>query len=290
MAEVSSQPVPSQRFFNDLDGSLYLLPADTIEGQRLNQQYLALQHAIGNRVILAPIILKDGDHVLDSATGTGVWALDLASQVPASVHITCTDISPHLFPKLSPVNAQFARHSVLDLPADWSQRFSLVHQNLLIWALRVDEWPRALSELFRVTKPGGWAQLCELDWPGVVPADGSCFKRIRDMNTELALTRGFDPACAAKLEQWFKEAGFVNVQAVRRSVPMGAQTGYGVHNATDPFVACFSSLRTHFLSQGMIASEREYDDLLDGMRKEWDEAADTHAPFFWVWGQRPLES
>lgn len=172
-----------------------------------------------------------------------MWALDLASQVPAGVQITCTDISPHLFPKFPPANAHFAQHSVLALPADWAQRFNLVNQNLLIWALRADEWPRALGELFRVTKPGGWAQLCELDWPGVVPADGPNFKRIKDMNTQLALARGFDPACAAKLEEWFKEAGFVNVQAVRRPVPMGAQTGYGVHNATDPFAACFSSLR-----------------------------------------------
>ena len=42
---------------------------------RLNEQYVALRIAVGNQVVLAPIALKDGDSVLDCATGTGACEL-----------------------------------------------------------------------------------------------------------------------------------------------------------------------------------------------------------------------
>ncbi|KAH9841078.1 uncharacterized protein C8Q71DRAFT_743255 [Rhodofomes roseus] len=41
-------------------------------------------------------------------------------------------------------------------------RFKLVHQRLLIAALRSWEWTVALREIFRVLQPGGWVQLGEV--------------------------------------------------------------------------------------------------------------------------------
>lgn len=73
MAEVSPLPVPvpTQRFFNDLAGSLYLLPADTIEGRRcaaMSAATLAPSHAAH------AITLADRDHVLDSGSQEcGLW-------------------------------------------------------------------------------------------------------------------------------------------------------------------------------------------------------------------------
>lgn len=41
--------------------------------------------------------------------------------------------------------------------------FDLVHIRFLVLALREDQWPMAIQELVRVTKPGGMIQLIELD-------------------------------------------------------------------------------------------------------------------------------
>lgn len=86
--------------------------------------------------------------------------LELSQLLPPQVYITCVDVSPHLFPKDAPQNVAFEQHSVLALPAEWSGRFDLVHQRLLVFALRTEEWLPNMMELFRVTKPGGWVQMC----------------------------------------------------------------------------------------------------------------------------------
>ncbi|KAJ4487689.1 hypothetical protein J3R30DRAFT_3400392 [Lentinula aciculospora] len=49
----------------------YLLPADEAETQRLNRQHLVIVEAFENRLYLAPIKLKTGDYVLESAAGSG---------------------------------------------------------------------------------------------------------------------------------------------------------------------------------------------------------------------------
>lgn len=42
--------------------------------------------------------------------------------------------------------------------------FDLVQMRLLILGLRTEEWPIAIKELIRVTKPGGMIQLMEVDF------------------------------------------------------------------------------------------------------------------------------
>lgn len=41
--------------------------------------------------------------------------------------------------------------------------FDFVYARLLALALSEDEWPLAIQEILRVTKPGGWIQLVDAD-------------------------------------------------------------------------------------------------------------------------------
>lgn len=89
----------TSRFFNDPDG--YVLPADMEEGlrsvigvrpftpifltrfillARLNSQHRYILQLIDEQFILAPVQLKPGDQVLDCATGTGKWTVDLLTK------------------------------------------------------------------------------------------------------------------------------------------------------------------------------------------------------------------
>ena len=75
--------------------------------------------------------------------------------------MVAVDIEPRLFPTSHPKNIEFRVESVTQLPSDWSNSFSLVHQRLLLAALQIPEWPTALGEIYRVLRPGGWVQLAE---------------------------------------------------------------------------------------------------------------------------------
>lgn len=41
--------------------------------------------------------------------------------------------------------------------------FDFVHMRFFVLALRIDEWPLAVKEVIRVTKPGGFIQLSDVD-------------------------------------------------------------------------------------------------------------------------------
>ncbi|KAK0214046.1 S-adenosyl-L-methionine-dependent methyltransferase [Armillaria fumosa] len=140
----------------------YIFPSDALEKQRLELQHALVRRALcDGKSVLAPIVLKPGDRVLDSGTGSGAWALSLVEDVPSSVFLTAIDIQSKIFPESFPPNFEFLLHSVTDLPRQWTDKFSLVNQRFLIGALTGPQWKVALQELHRVIVPGAWVQLVE---------------------------------------------------------------------------------------------------------------------------------
>ncbi|KAL1665325.1 S-adenosyl-L-methionine-dependent methyltransferase, partial [Schizophyllum commune] len=114
------------------DRSHYLLTYDAEE-----MQHDMIMSAIDGRLIIAPVDLLPGTKVLDSATGTGIWALQASAQYP-EVSFTGIDIESVNFPT-PPPNVEFLVHNITALPKEWSGSFDLVHQSLLIAALRTEE-------------------------------------------------------------------------------------------------------------------------------------------------------
>ncbi|KZV94004.1 S-adenosyl-L-methionine-dependent methyltransferase [Exidia glandulosa HHB12029] len=285
-------PGVGQRFFNDPKNSSYVLPADSEEGRRLNEQHRNICAAAEGTLVFAPVELKDGDHVLDCATGTGIWTLELASQSPPGVSFQGIDISPHLFPPPShtPSNVSFARESILALPPTFDNAFALVNQRLLIGAFRASEWPSVLQALYRATKPGGWVQLGEIRTLGICDArsDMPATKRLVETYTQkLFDARELDIDCALHIEGWARDAGFLNVGSTSRPVPVGAKAGEGEHNFTDGAIGYFTAITAPTVTCGAATSAEEYLEAVDAMRREWDEVEGVNFPFHWVWAQKP---
>ncbi|KZV92377.1 S-adenosyl-L-methionine-dependent methyltransferase, partial [Exidia glandulosa HHB12029] len=180
---------------------------------RLNSQHRYILQLIDEQFIIAPVQLKPGDQVLDCATGTGKWTVDLLTKI---LEISCTgvDVSPHLFPPSPEPNITFLQHSVLALPANFTSRFTVVNQRLLLGALRLTEWPLALREHFRVLRPGGWIQLCEVHI-------GPRSRRMVRLKTAMFKARGMDPDAGLHLKMWAEDAGFENVQTMEKGMPLG---------------------------------------------------------------------
>lgn len=279
------------RFFNDPENSVYLLPADTEEGRRLNLQHANLVYAAGGKLLLAPIDLQDGDCVLDCATGTGIWLLDMLSRLSNGVTLTGVDMSSHLFPdaSITPPNATFLQQSILDLPSDWTSTYALIHQRLLIAALRTEEWPTVISGYFRALRPGGWMQLCEV-YPAGCMSLGPCTSRVRSLQRELMRLRGLDFECASHIEGRARDAGFVNIEKALIKAPVGARAGKGAQNYTEACVGMFLAMKGPMLKAGVVATEEEYVAAVAAMREEWDAIDDAHVPFYHVWAQRPVSS
>ncbi|TFK48526.1 S-adenosyl-L-methionine-dependent methyltransferase [Heliocybe sulcata] len=269
-----------ERNYQQYPGSSYILPSDEEEQARyVYQRSLELQHrvlvrALGDRLVVAPVNLKSSDHVLDCGTGSGIWALNLAKEMP-DVRIQGIDIEPRLFPSDKPDNTQFAVATATSLPKDWENEFSLVNQRLLIAALKSSEWPVVLGEIHRCLAPGGWVQLLEAKRWG---ADGPHSVRHRQLLEQLFSSRQLLIDCSVQLPKMLGEASYEDVHVEEYKLPAGKWAGQEGIDVRNNFINVFRGMKTPILKAGglgYVSSEEEYDQWMDDMAKEWDDREGT---------------
>lgn len=200
---------------------------------------------------------------------TGVWLDDLSKQVSSTIRLYGCDVSPNNFPKHHAENINFHVASVTSLPPDWSGKFDLVHQRLLIGGLLSSEWPIALSEMHRVLKPGGSVQLLELDFSNIVSA-GSATRRLQSLFIELCNKRGLLYDCSSRLPELLAQAKFIDVRSEKRYLTGGKAWGRIGELGTEDIINVFKSMIPALLASDIISSEHEMEELLYECSKEWD--------------------
>lgn len=264
----------------------YPLPADEGELTRLTVQHQLITTHLDSRLILPPVSFTSGDEVLDSGTGTGIWMLDAAKKLPPSVAFTGMDISPRLFPKDAPSNIKFVQASTLSLPADWSDKYQLVSQRMLLGAFTRSEWPQVLSEFYRVVKPGGWIQLIEGTQHKAGPASKQQLKLIGALLEKRKLF--FD--VAYHLAEMVHEAGFINVVEVRRTAKLGKWAGDLGRLCKWNVVTGYRSMKVPVMKSdglGIIHSEQEFDELMDAVDEELDTTEGASMEWVACYAQKP---
>ncbi|KAJ7745375.1 hypothetical protein B0H16DRAFT_1856372 [Mycena metata] len=276
--EVSEKDVVSithaARRYQAFPGSKYALPSDEQEGDLVNVRRLLLQHKtlrkiFGGNIIFAP--------VLDVGTGSGTWILDLATSVDTSVSMVG--------------NFNFRVGSVLHLPADWSNTFSLVHQRLLILALQAHEWTIARQEVYRVLRPGGWIQIDEsTPWYEAKYPGKPCMEKLAALFNCVARACNLYINCTDNMSTMLAQAGFVDIQTKSGIQEMGKWAGdVGVANRVN-HIGVLGGIKTPVLQAGgfgYVSSEAEYDALLEGLEKEWDEIPGTEKELIIFWARKP---
>ncbi|KLJ05740.1 hypothetical protein EMPG_10830 [Blastomyces silverae] len=196
-----------------------MLPNDEQENERLDMHHALIRVIMKDKLFLAPIGDAPG-RVIDICTGTGIWAIEFADMFP-SAEIIGNDLSP-IQPKLVPPNVRFIIDDVEDEWGYENDPFDYIHARYLTGGVK--NMPRLLEQTFACLKPGGWAEF--QDWDVMVQSsDGT----IKDTSIERFFTStipafekaGFITRPGIFLEQWMKDAGFVNVQVHKHLVPLG---------------------------------------------------------------------
>lgn len=214
--------------------------------------------------------ISPGARVLDCGTGTGAWALEAAEHLPVTVEVHGIDLSSNNFPTSHPPNVHFSLASVTNLPQDWAESFDFINQRLLFSALLREQWPQALSEMYRVLKPGGAVQLVEMDLFHPVPESSvvSYYREIHESSMDVA---GLLPRAGLKLYDMLLSSGFVGVKSEAKHTPVGKMWGEIGIQGSKAYGGAMRKFMDTALKSGSIGTKEEYEELMDKLEHEWDE-------------------
>ena len=161
MASSSSAEDPDFRMADNMG---YILN----HGKHLSTVRLNLQYFLWQRIlkftIHSSVQLPPNPKIADVATGTALWPLDVAHELPtAQLHGYDVDLTQAPAAGWLPANVKISEWDIFqDPPAEAQGIYDLVHVRLLILVLPVDPLP-VIRRLHSLLKPGGWLQWEDLD-------------------------------------------------------------------------------------------------------------------------------
>lgn len=157
------------------------MPNDPIEMERLDNQYEIIKILLDGRLYLAPLSHKSPPRkIIDIATGTGRWAIEMADEFPTA-SVIATDLSPvqpqlvppnlsfeiddgyvHLFSSLHPARRQLTGNS----NDDWQeseQWYNVDYIHFRVTVAAWSDWSWMIRTAFERLRPGGWLEMQEPD-------------------------------------------------------------------------------------------------------------------------------
>jgi len=266
----------------------YPLPKDMGEINRLDFQHYLLRAGSGGNY-LAPV--RQPADVLDVGSGSGRWAMEVATNFPTA-RVIGMDLVPPAVDEATilghgmdqrPPNYSFAPGNILEGLPFPDASFDFVHQRLLITAITKDRWPSVIQELARVTRPGGWVELAEC---GVPEAGGPGYMGLWNTWIAFLATRNVDFTIGHDIGQMLNSGGLTNIGQRVLYYPMGNWGGrIGRASATD-CLAVGKALKAGVIAAG-VCSEPEYDRLYSLAENEFASRRGRGVlPFYIACGKR----
>ncbi|KAG0835072.1 hypothetical protein G6F19_004879 [Rhizopus arrhizus] len=257
------------RDFHTEESSSYWLPKDEEEQMRLTGQHFAIKELYQGNVLseVTKIIdFKYGVSVLDVGCGSGAWLTDMALNYPNCTYNGC-DIVEVANKFVTPRQFTLQYGNVLAGLPFHDNTFDFVQMRLLIFALREEEWPVAIKELLRVTKPGGIVQILE---PVLEIPDKAKKSLYRFSMTVFSVcqARGQNPHIAMEIEKIFMENNNVKIiQSECRSCNTNTRSSMAKNFAWDAIQAA-KSMMPLFSKSPELKSKQEQQKFLKELEVE----------------------
>jgi SAM-dependent methyltransferase len=198
--------------FNLANGRGYLLQQDYAAAGRLNLQFFLWKNTFGFNVHPS-IHLQSNASIADIATGTAIWAIEVARDIPAaSVLGLDIDLSKAPPKEWLPSNLSLRQWNLFEeVPEDLLGKFDLVHVRLVVLVIENGDPTPLLRNIMKLLKPGGYFQWEELNYIDTVvktvsaSADISALDRFKEMT----MSRGRND-WTVKLADFATKEGFGN--------------------------------------------------------------------------------
>ncbi|KAK8131190.1 hypothetical protein PG984_007628 [Apiospora sp. TS-2023a] len=270
------------RTYHGYKGGRYFLPNDPDEQDRLDFQHAMCKLMFDERLICAPI--ASPSRILDIATGTGIWAIEYATENPDAT-IIGTDLSlispPNAVPNFTVVKEDSEEDewgSAEDGPFDY------VHLRFVF--LCFQDPMRVLRKAFEHLRPGGWVEYQDPS-ARLHCVDGSIAGTALERYWELVLeggrAAGRDFLVAEKYKAMLEEAGFVDIVEEREP----RLKAVGMFQAKNMFDVCRGLAWKLFRPLGLEVPEIE--DLV--AQTKLDIHNKQHHCYHWVYvvyGRKPF--
>ncbi|CAB4402184.1 unnamed protein product [Rhizophagus irregularis] len=266
----------------------YYLSTDTGSIDRLHM-YHFLKGYIFQGNFSSPIediIIEGGCKVLDIGCGPGTWLLDLSNKYENS-YFFGVDIKP-IFPReIKPNNLEFIEADVTNGLSFRDNEFDLTHADLMSLMFTPEQWDIVLSELIRVTKPGGYIEISDRrnSFVGV----GPIYRRLTDSIWASFLKRNIDAKLIYNLDSKFElQPNIGKVHRIEKDLIVGPNGGKIGLVFQDIAVSYFNSDMTcKVVSEEIGISEEEYKNMAEKLVEEFKQT-NTECVHVRFWAQKQL--
>ncbi|KAI0012563.1 tam domain protein [Xylariaceae sp. FL0662B] len=205
------------------DGSWHY-PNDERELERLDWQFVCIKNLFvqNGKNYFAPWSKEHPPkRILDLATGTGLWAIEIAEEFESAI-VVGTDLSP-IQPELVPPNVHFYIHDARVNNWWWPEPFDYIHLRMTLGAWEDFEQDVARKSFDRL-EPGGWFEAQELlstiGCDDDSMTDDYPLKRLFDDLEDCSRIENRPIDIAKTYKQGLINAGFVDVTETVYKIPV----------------------------------------------------------------------
>ncbi|KAL0930848.1 uncharacterized protein CTRU02_213583 [Colletotrichum truncatum] len=227
-SSILNYPVEYGRRYHAYRSGSYFAPNDESlsnrplkhEIDRLDFTHTLILKTLGGKLYMAPLETHKVQRVLDSGTGSGIWAIEMADMLE-NAEIIGNDLSP-IQPEWVPPNVKF---EVDDIESPWLYpfKFDFIFSRYLAGA--IGDWPKLVGNVYDHLNSGGWAEFQDYDF--LFKSDDASLTenhytwQWNDQFVNATTSIGRESRPGPKLVEWVRNAGFVEVQHFVHKWPIG---------------------------------------------------------------------